>query len=92
MSMYKVCPKCKNCSKVMEIAFPASRITTMEMVAVYNEKGKPLLGTCEVEVIDTYCDFTMDSDPPVYECPACDYEYKGGDYEECWEEMVWRKA
>lgn len=91
MSMHKVCPKCKKCNVITETAFPAARITTMEMVEVYDKNNKLLLDTCEADVVDTYCDFTTDSDYPIYECSDCGYEYSGGDYEECWEEMVWRK-
>ena len=40
MSMHKVCPKCKKCNVITETAFPAARITTMEMVEVYDKNNK----------------------------------------------------
>lgn len=90
MAMRKVCPKCKTSTLIQETAWPSARITTMEMIPKFDEHGKILVDICEADVVDSYCDFDGGTSP-IYECGECGYEYFGEDYEECWNEMVWRK-
>jgi hypothetical protein len=88
--MRKVCPKCKKTDTVIKISFPAEHYKRASLYP-YKENKKYDLKSFDLDIEDEWREYNDFSPDPIIECAHCRHTYDGEDFEDAWEQMVWRK-
>ena len=88
--MWKVCPKCKQTDEVKKTSFPAEHYERVSL-SPYKESGKYNLKEFDMDTEDEWSEYNDFSPDPIIECSHCGHTYEGEDFDDAWEQMVWRK-